>query len=193
MTYPTSLLNLIINPQQQEVKLATPRKASQPPTGNPKPGASPNPQPGNPSSTAPSSKSPGTDDRVQEAAMAQLAAYLRKYPGSKPFLIQLNSPYPTNTPCPKTKRSDYIIYIPVFGKTPKNRDTLNDPISANVEEAKVFAEDNKDNEALIKTAMSLALEATNYANKNRAAADKDLIIIYSIRLQFDSKTCNSKG
>ena len=130
---------------------------------------------------------------MDEAARAQLEAYLAKYKGSKSLLIQLNPPYPPKTPCPKSKRSDYIVYVPVFGKTPENRDPINGPISADVEEGKVFAENNKDNEALIKRAKDIAVEAANDANKNRAAADKNLTIIYSIRVQFDPKTCNSKG
>ena len=47
--------------------------------------------------------------------------------------------------------------------------------------------------AALERAREIAAEAANDEDKNRAAADKGVPVVYSIRVQFDPKTCNSKG
>lgn len=172
----------------------SPTNASPQPTTTPSTTAtgSPNSSPSG-SQPAPTAGKSGTfSGTLVEAANAKLQEYYTRYPNLKSILLPPKKvAYPDKAPCSKVKQPPYIIFMPVFGKTPRNQDPNFGSTLADSEEATVFADATAGNEELILLAKQIAVEQAQQADKNRAEIDKDRPVAYSIRVEFDPATCKN--
>jgi hypothetical protein len=148
-----------------------------------------------PSGTQPTPTAGQTSDygRFAEAVRVKLAEYYAKYPNLKFVQIQPRKiAYPDKVPCSKVKQPPYVIFIPVFGKTPTNQDPNFGSTTAESEEATVFvANDNAANKELIDLARAIAAEEAQKADKNRAEVDKNRPVAYSTKIEFDPASCKN--
>jgi hypothetical protein len=171
-------------------------RQSQKPPATPQPAGSPNAIPGStPSATPPSNDVGGGNGfygNYTQLAIEQLKIYQAKYPGlivaNKKLVVK---PYPPGIPCSKVKQSPFIVFMPVFGKTPENSDPTLGSSTADVEDGKIFAENTKENEVAILQAKKIAVEEAQEENKNRTEVQKKSPIVYSLRIQFDPTTCKN--
>jgi hypothetical protein len=163
------------------------------PTATPTTTVSPNPSPSGTQPTANDAQAGTYYGSFAQAVSVKLQEYYAKYPNLK--FVQLKPrkiAYPDKVPCSKVKQQPYVIFIPVFGKTPQNQDPNFGSTTADSEEATVFvanaAAGNKD---LIDLARSIAAEEAQQADKNRAEVDKDRPVAYSTKIEFDPATCKN--
>jgi hypothetical protein len=167
--------------------------STQPTTPSPTPTGTPNPTPGG-SQSSPANGQIGTFyGSFAQAVTSKLQEYYDKYPDLKHIQLPAKKvAYPDKVPCSKVKQPPFVIFIPVFGKTPKNQDPNFGSTLADSEEATVLvanaAADNKD---LIDLARSIAAEVAQQADKNRAEVDKDRPVAYSTKVEFDPTTCKN--
>jgi hypothetical protein len=173
---------------------------SSPTKTSPQPITSPSTTPTGSPNSSPGGSQPQPDSRnnstfygtLAQAANAKLQEYYAKYPKLKSIPLQPKKlAYPDKVPCSKVKQQPYIIFMPVFGKTPRNQDPNFGSTLADSEEATVFADAAAGNEALILLAKQIAVEQAQQADKNRAEVDKDRPVAYSIRVEFDPATCKN--
>jgi hypothetical protein len=165
----------------------------QPKTPSPTSTGEPNPTPSGSQPAPGDGQSGGSYGSFAQAVSSKLQEYYTKYPDLKHIQLPLKKvAYPDKVPCSKIKQPPFVIFIPVFGKTPKNQDPNFGSTLAESEEATVFvanaAAGNKD---LIDLARSIAAEVAQQADKNRAEVDKDRPVAYSTKVEFDPATCKN--
>jgi hypothetical protein len=185
-------------PQPQPLP-ATPGQTSQQRPATPQPAGSPGATPGTPTS-APQPAGTGGDGngtgfygKYRQAAAAQLAEYITKYPDLIRYPPKLlKPPYPPNVLCSKVKQPPFVVFMAVFGKVPDNQNSsIMGESTAPSDDVKVFADkDTPENNQLGNDlAKKIAIEEVNTADRKRAVADKGRPVLYQYQVQFDPATC----